>query len=645
MLIFIFLIFIFFVSATPTLELIFQTPADINTLNLYSNGVNISYNISDVVGVNASSVRFFFKTNNSASDISYYINGTAYTGFSTNSILNQSNNWTTQLDDNDIYPSKFNINQDIMENTVHAFVSLASNGAAKIEFLNVSNSTQYNIFEFMANSSVAASSLFVFYCNSSYTTGTLAINANCVQFGSISGTPNFNITNSLLNTSKYQLFLFTINTTTGKASNSIQVTPTSYFVLDKIGGGPNPWNIYEVPVGSRATASQTSANNGGAWTSQTYTFDAHIHQYQGTDTFYYYLSANDTSGNNNVSLLRSDLLQQAGMPPSVPHVAIPANQSYSEFINISYIPAISPNGYTISFYNITLANPDESYNKTIATNNSLNLSYYWNTSGTPDGSYIVKVVATDNISQTSFDLSEQFMIDNTNPTSSLTCSPSEVNAGDQINCLCGGSDLTSGVSTIIYNPNPPTDFSGDFQEICTVTDYAGNYHVSTFPYSVESRGYYSPGSAGGGSSVTSQSQNNISLPENKTTEQQINLSSQKNETINVSVENKNYSLDIIGINNNSVTFTFNGMEKEISEGEIQTFQIGSSVVTLELKSISDQGANFNVMISKKPYELNATTIKLIVATVILLILILLDIFVKPHKIKKSKHKNNLQKFK
>jgi hypothetical protein len=646
--IFVFLIlaFIIFVSATPWLEFIFQTPSDINTLNLYSNGVNISFNISDVVGVNASSVKFYFKTNNSASDISYYVNGTPFIGFFNNSITNQSiispTNWTTQLDDNDVYPAKFNINQDVMENTNHAIVPMGANGATKIEFLNVSNATQYNVFEFMANSSVAATSLFVFYCNSTYTTGTLATNTNCIQFGSIAGTPNFNISNSLLNSSKYQLIALTINTTTGKASNSVQITPTSYFVLDKIGGSATPWNVYNIPLGSRATTSQTSGNNGGAWTSQTYTVDAHLHQYQGTDTFYYYTSAGDTSGNNNLSLLRSDLLQQGGLSPSAPHVSIPANQSYAGFINISYLAAISPNGYSISFYNITLANTDESYNKTIVTNNSLNLSYYWNTSGTPDGSYLVKVVATDNISQTSFDFSENFIIDNTNPSISFSCAPLNVVSGDTITCSCSGTDATSGVASTVYTSSILTSSSGTYPTTCYVTDGAGNSVSNTINYNVQSKGFFSPSSSGGSSGSTGTSSPSTSATQNNISN---SISVPENEIVKVNVGNTNYNLTILNVGNNSVQtiFSYDGIERTISVGGEINYTIGENIVTIKLQGIEKAGAIFNVEINKKSSPtLDIKTIGIIVGGIIILTLISLTLFRK-HKKKKVKHAKKKRK--
>ncbi len=251
---------------------------------------------------------------------------------------------------------------------------------------------------------------------------------------------------------------------------------------------------------------QTSGNNGGTWTNQTYTVDAHLHQYDNTTTFYYYACATNNTGNTSCSSVSSDLLQEAGQPPSVPHVYIPANTSYSGIINISYIQSISPNGYNISFYNITLSNPDESYNQTIVSNNSLNLNYSWNTIGVTDGNYLVKVVATDSLNQTSFDFSDPFIIDNTPPLAVALCNPSIVYTGASINCSCSGTDATSGVSSTTLSSSPSTLNSGTYTYTCTVVDNAGNSATSSATYSVNpTPSGIGSSPSGGSSSATTQS--------------------------------------------------------------------------------------------------------------------------------------------
>jgi PGF-pre-PGF domain-containing protein len=469
----------------PVINFMSQTPIDIDTLNLYPSGLNLTYNFTDATtSVNASTVTLFRRTNTSASDIFSYVNGTPVSGFRSTSGTNNQINWTFNSDDNDVYPSKFNVNQSIMENTFHTSISLGNNSVLKIQFLNVSNTTQYNIFEFMANSSAATGALFTFYCNSSYTNGSILTSPNCIQFGSIAGTPTFNASNSQLNSSKYQVIGLNINTTSGKALNSVQVTSTSYFLLrGPVSGGS--WNVYNISITPLVNGTQNSSSNGLAWASQNINVDAHLHQYSGADTLYYYACGNDSLGNGNCTTISSDLLQSGGIPPSAPHVYFPVAGNYTGVINISYFPAISPNGLNISFYNLSLLNPNESFNKTIITNNSRFLNYSWNTASTQEGAYIVRVVATDNNSQTSFDLSEIFVVDDDPPTATFSCSPGIVYIGDTVTCTCSVTDV-SGVnnSATNYSATPSTGSAGTYTTNCSFADMLGNFGSTTTSYNV-----------------------------------------------------------------------------------------------------------------------------------------------------------------
>ncbi len=384
-----------------------KIPADINTLNLFTQNLNIAYSITDLAGLNASSVTLFYKTNSTSSDASNYVNATAETGFFNETMTNNNSLYSAVLDHGDVYPTTANLDESIFENTPHSFVTLTNNSAVKMEFLSVSSLKDYNIFMFMANSSVGASPLYEFYCNSSYVSGRTDTNRNCYQFGTLNSTQNFS--DSEMN-NQYQFVGLTINPATGMIG-TVKVTPTSYFLLRK-GIGPGLWYIYYINNETRTTAAQTSRNNGAGWTNQIYTFDAHLHQYSGTDTFYYYACASDMLGNQSCSSVGSDLIQLGGISPSVPHVYFPTNNTYSGVITIGYVQSISPNGYNIQYYNISLLNPDGSFYKTITNNNSQSLSYSWDSSSVPDGNYIVEVVATDSLGQISFDLSEPFMINN-----------------------------------------------------------------------------------------------------------------------------------------------------------------------------------------------------------------------------------------
>jgi hypothetical protein len=410
--IFITLSFVFLISAEPPqINLISKTPANIGSTNLFNQNLNIVYNITDLLGLNASSVTLFYKTNSSTdNNIQNYVNGIAYSGFfSQNSINNLSGNFFFTLDHGEVYPTIANLNETIFENTGHIFSSLINNSAVRIELLNVSNSEYYNIFMFMANSSVGATPLYEFYCNSSYISGRIDTNQNCYQIGTLNATQTF--PDSEMN-NQYQFVGMTIS---AGMVGTVKVTPTSYFILRK-GIGPGYWSFYHINQIARSTATQTTVNNGISWAGQYYTIDAHLHQFNGDEIFYYYACANDTLGNQSCSSIGRDTFTLGGLPPSSPHVYSPSNyplsnNTYSGIIPINWVQAISPNGYAISYYNVLLMNTDGSLYKTIA-NNVQGLSYLWNSSTVVDGNYVISVVAVDSLGQSSFDLSEPFSIDN-----------------------------------------------------------------------------------------------------------------------------------------------------------------------------------------------------------------------------------------
>jgi hypothetical protein len=405
----IFLFSVLVLAEPPQITLINKSPADINTLNLYTQKLVFIYNITDSLGLNDSSVFLYYKTNSTSSNVMYYINGQSESGFFSQILTKNLSTYTTILDHMDVYPTVGNLNDMTFEQTTHSYLTLTNNAAVKIELLDISNLTDYNVFMFMANSTIGASPLYEFYCNSSYVSGRIDTNSNCYQFGTLNSTQTYpDIENY---NEQYQYIGLTINPATGMIG-TVRVTPASSFILRR-GVGTGSWYVYYINNNARNTATETTKDNGASWLSQSYTFDAHLHQYNGADTFYYYACANDTLGNQTCTSIGTDLLDLGGLNPSVPHVYSPTNGTYSGMIPIKYVQAISPNGYNILDYNISLLDSNGKFYKEI-TDNSQNLFYSWNSSSVVDGNYIIKVIATDSRGQTSFDLSEPFILNNYN---------------------------------------------------------------------------------------------------------------------------------------------------------------------------------------------------------------------------------------
>jgi hypothetical protein len=408
--------FIFDDGIRLNITFISQNPADINSVNLFSNPLNITYFINATFSLNQSSIFLYYKTNKTNSEVIYYLNGTATSGFQQKSYFSNSTDfYLFKLFDNNVYPATYNINETLMENTVHTLQTLTSaSDYASIELLNVSNSTQYSFFEIMANRTTGATALRYYYCNSSYNFGVSnapELNSNCYLFYSdTDGTYNHTHTQY----SSHKIAPFPINITTGSIGG-IKITPVSYFMIR----GASNWQYYYINNTSRTNAIRTTNNNAVSWTGQNYTIDAHLHQFSGNNTLWYYVCTNDGFGNSVCSSLRNDLLDLAGLPPSAPNVYNPFTAFYHSNFAINYTQSVSPNAYAVNYYNITLLNLNFSYNMTIISNNSNNLGYVFNSSLAGDGFYIIKVTACDNNSQCSSGFSNYFEIDNTVPYGDL----------------------------------------------------------------------------------------------------------------------------------------------------------------------------------------------------------------------------------
>lgn len=403
-----------------------QQPADLTTTNA-NNSLLIQFNItatSPSALLNRSTVQLYWLTNGTGhTDFTWYTNGTiTQHGFRTAgvSIANSSSIWNFTVDDS-IYPATYLLNFTTFANTVHLSTALDNdNTLIKALVLNMTNTTAYNFLEFMVrNMTSTVASLRVYYCNSTYTTGDVSTSTNCALVGDITNTQ---VDGHVENQSIHTSIGLPINITTGTVSG-IKITDTGYFVWRGRTGG---WNASYVPQIARTSATQTSINTGTTWSDLSGTLDYHLHQFSIDDTFRYYVCANDTLGTANCSITFSDSLNNTDLPPSVPIVYNPTAGTYNDTITINYTQSISPNGYAIAFYNISLYNQDDSFNQTIRANNSLNLSYRWNSTaaGIVSGTFNIHVYATDINGKSAFGESADFVISNSaNTTTSVSTAP------------------------------------------------------------------------------------------------------------------------------------------------------------------------------------------------------------------------------
>lgn len=402
-----------------TFNFLSQIPNDLNSFNIIGNPMNITYEITDPAGINDSTVEIHFKNNKTGSDIDYYVNGTPVGGYRAESFSSKSgSNYSFLLRDNQVYPATYNFDEETLEHTVHSSSTLANqNSYLSVQFLNVSKSMNYSFFEIMVNNT-GSTGIRIYYANSSYNFASdPSTNSNCVLLYTIPGNTPYNHTHPLY--SKHQYVPMAINKTTGRIG-TVTVTSTSYFIVrGNAGSVTNHPEYYYISNVSRSNATRRSTNSGSSWSNQALTVDAHLHQYNGTDYLYYYISAKNTLDVQSNSTVRPDLIDLGGLAPTVT-INSPAATSYSGVINITYA-AESPNSYPIVNYSISLYN--SSYGLVTSINpNTANNYVQWNSTIVPDGEYLVEIMAYDSLGQKGYGNSEFFnAFGGTGPTAIVTC--------------------------------------------------------------------------------------------------------------------------------------------------------------------------------------------------------------------------------
>ena len=107
----------------------------------------------------------------------------------------------------------------------------------------------------------------------------------------------------------------------------------------------------------------------------------------------------------------------------------------------------------------------------------------FDTTTVSDGAYNITALIYDfngNVNRTVTNIS--FTVDNTDPTGSISCSPTGLQSGDALTCSCTSADALSGLDSSFgnsYTVNPSTSVSGTFTQTCTFKDLAGNTGTAT----------------------------------------------------------------------------------------------------------------------------------------------------------------------
>jgi hypothetical protein len=386
-----------------SIDFISKTPNDITSTNVIGTQLKISYNVSNLSGLT-----LFYKVNSSISDCRIIINGTALCGFqNTTNYTNVSTVANFTLNDNDIYPATYNVNDDVTDNNAHTFFAINNaNTMVAIELLNVSNQTQYNFFEIMANGT--SGTMNYWYCNSTYAFNNLvATDPSCVLFNNIPATTPYNHTHTV--NSKHQVIPIRMNISSGTITGStVKVTPTSYFIIGSAGSSAiSEWYVSNT---TRTTARRTSSNGGNGWSTTLFTTDAHLHQFTNATVFYFFAQAN-LSGTVTNSTLQNDTMELDTLPPTAVSFITPVGTyllNLNTTVVINFTASTPALGFSITNYTTRLINATNNANVSTLFN-STNTSYNWNASAYR-GSFYLNTTTWQSDNQSAYSISQTFLL-------------------------------------------------------------------------------------------------------------------------------------------------------------------------------------------------------------------------------------------
>lgn len=445
-----------------------QVPADLSTSNIFGSNLTLNFNITSVGTVSNATLYYFL--NSTPNNCTVYLNGslTNCNYLTINYSYYTGDIFTWQLGDNQVYTGKYNFDERTLEIAPKLNFSLnTTNQRIKTRILNMSNSTGYSLLEFYAiNLSQNSFNMPIYYCNSSYTNGSTTTSQYCTQFYVLRPIDRYNHTHI---NSKHYVIALPIDTAQGKLNN-IAITPTSYFVHYGLTGG-GTWNLKYIENVSRADTMQYSSDGGMIWRNVTGTTDLHIHQFNGLETLNYYMNVTDSLGSNVQTPLRYDLINLSGIPPTKPLVYAPISQLYQINLTINFSSSSSPNGYAITFYNISLYNTDGSHYKTLIQNTT-EFFHIVNITSENTGEYLIGVTAYDQNNQTATGFSENFTINNYLP---ISC------ANDTVYVVFSSYpyvDLNQSFNISLYYFN-----SGMSRIQMMINDSSGNISYFNFTYS------------------------------------------------------------------------------------------------------------------------------------------------------------------
>lgn len=182
-----------------------------------------------------------------------------------------------------------------------------------------------------------------------------------------------------------------------------------------------------------------------------------------------------------------------------------SNASFKTPLSLVYLRFDNASGadfnYHVGHPNLT----DVSPNKGSLNGALTQWNFSYNVSTLTDGSHTVTAYVNDSLGNTNNSQTLTFIVDNSAPTITVTCSPSSPTVGATVTCTCSAADSGSGIKVSgrfagsgLTTESTAADGLGTKQSsYCTAWDHAGNRGSATGGYTVVSASDTGGGSAGG----------------------------------------------------------------------------------------------------------------------------------------------------
>jgi len=364
----------------------------------------------------------------------------------------------------------------------------AWNGSIVNENYVGGNRFKGHIYNISINNSAGATSWNITSVNITFWNGTLNYsNALYGVYTGSNGTGNLttvdaggNVWFNITNDGMAQTLSWKAGNTTGATLLWGNSSQTAYFWFNATAPNPGKYNITV-----RVTYNQTASGQ----------------------TALLYNETNITIWINDTTPIANITFYGNGLDRTVGAVTNAGNYSGDLVLNVSMWEnsnEIRSVLFNISFFNYTTNGTVWTFAAANTTTSPDYWTYTLDTTKLPDGHYNLTVLANDTNGNWVGNFSVNITIDNTIPTGTFSCNPTEdLFVGQTVTCTCSPADTFTGinVSGTTYTANPSTTDAGSITQTCVFRDMAGNLVTLSDSYTIW--GNNIGGSSSGGGSSTS----------------------------------------------------------------------------------------------------------------------------------------------